>query len=121
MYDFVERVNLNSLNKKSIEAMALGGAFDLFEGLKRSQFFAENQKGESYLESLIRYGNRVKTENGTAQQSLFGEAEGFEIVRPAAPETNEWPKLEKLNKEKGELRSSGHHQLFNEINKNILI
>ncbi|MDX2415188.1 MAG: DNA polymerase III subunit alpha, partial [Bacteroidales bacterium] len=100
IYDFVERVNLNTLNKKSIEAMALGGAFDLFEGCSRAQYFAENQKGEPFIENLIRYGNRVNNENGTAQQSLFGEAEGFEIVRPAAPETPEWPKLEKLNKEK---------------------
>lgn len=100
VYDFVERVNLNTLNKKSIEAMALGGAFDLFEGTSRAQYFAENQKGESFIENLIRYGNRIKSESGTAQQSLFGEADGFEIVRPAAPETPEWPKLEKLNKEK---------------------
>jgi DNA polymerase-3 subunit alpha len=100
IYDFVERVNLNSLNKKSLEAMALGGAFDHFEGMKRAQFFAENEKGESFVETIIKYGNRVKIESGTSQQSLFGEAEGFEIVRPAAPEVNEWPKLEKLNKEK---------------------
>ncbi len=100
IYDFVERVNLNTLNKKSIEAMALGGAFDLFEGCSRAQYFAENQKGEPFIENLIRYGNRINNENGTAQQSLFGETEGFEIVRPAAPETPEWPKLEKLNKEK---------------------
>ena len=100
VYDFMERVNLNSLNKKSIEAMVLAGAFDLFEGIKRSQFFAENQKAESFIESLIKYGNRIKNESGTAQQSLFGETEGFEIVRPALPETPDWPKLEKLNKEK---------------------
>ena len=100
LYDFFERVNLNTLNKKSIEAMALAGAFDLFRDIKRSQFFAENMKGESFIESLIRYGNRVKNENGTAQQSLFGEAEGFEIVRPPLPETPEWPKLERLNREK---------------------
>lgn len=100
IYDFVERVNLNSLNKKSLEAMALSGAFDLFEGMNRAQFFAENEKGESFIEILIKYGNRVKNDSGTTQQSLFGEAEGFEIVRPPAPEVKEWPKLEKLNKEK---------------------
>ena len=101
MYDFVERVNLNSLNKKSIEAMALGRCIrSISKALNRSQFFAENQKGESFIESLIKYGNRLKNESGTAQQSLFGESEGFEIVRPALPETPEWPKLEKLNKEK---------------------
>lgn len=100
IYDFVERVNLNSLNKKNLEAMALGGAFDHFEGMNRAQFFAENDKGESFIETLIKYGNRVKNDSETTQQSLFGEAEGFEIVRPAAPEVKEWPKLEKLTREK---------------------
>ena len=100
IYDFAERVNLNALNKKSLEAMALAGAFDCFEGLKRSQFFSENQKGEIFLENLIRYGNRVSSEKGTGQQSLFGDSGGFEVVRPVPPEAADWPKLEKLNKEK---------------------
>ena len=100
IYDFVERVNLSSLNKKSMEAMALGGAFDRFDDLNRAQFFAENHKGISFIENLIKYGNRIKIEKGTAQQSLFGESDGFEVVRPAASGCAEWPKLEKLNKEK---------------------
>lgn len=100
IYDFAERVNLNSLNKKSLEAMAHAGAFDLFKGMNRARFFAENEKGESFIETMIKYGNRVKNDSGTTQQSLFGEAEGFEIVRPPAPEVKEWPKLEKLNREK---------------------
>ena len=31
IYDLVERVNLNSLNKKNLEAMAVAGAFDCFQ------------------------------------------------------------------------------------------
>jgi DNA polymerase-3 subunit alpha len=100
IYDMVERVNLNALNKKNMEAMALAGAFDRFEGLTRSQFFAENDKGESFIENLIKYGNRMSSEQQTTQQSLFGDDSGFEVVRPTPPETSEWPKLEKLNKEK---------------------
>lgn len=100
IYDFVERVNLNAINKKNMEAMAVAGAFDCFEGLSRSQFFAENAKGETFIENLIRYGNRVKSEQETTQQSLFGDDTGFEVVRPVPPESTEWPKLEKLNREK---------------------
>ncbi|TFH37904.1 MAG: DNA polymerase III subunit alpha, partial [Bacteroidia bacterium] len=100
IYDFVERVNLNALNKKNMEAMAVAGAFDCFEGLSRSRFFTENAKGESFIENLIRYGNRVKSEQETTQQSLFGDDSGFEVVRPVPPESPEWPKLEKLNREK---------------------
>jgi len=100
IYDFIERVNLNNLNKKSIEAMTLAGAFDCFKELNRAQYFAEDNKGQVFIESLMRYGNMLKNETSTAQQSLFGEADGFEIVKPTPPETPEWPKLEKLTREK---------------------
>lgn len=100
IFDFVERINLNSLNKKSIEAMALAGAFDCFPGLNRAQYFAEDSKGQVFIESLVRYGNMLKNEAGTAQQSLFGDDDGFEIVKPSPPEAPEWPKLEKLTREK---------------------
>jgi len=100
VFDFVERINLNALNKKSLEAMALAGAFDCFSELNRAQYFAEDNKGQAFIESLVRYGNMLKTESGTAQQSLFGDADGFEIVKPVPPDTPEWPKLEKLNREK---------------------
>ena len=100
IYDFIERINLNALNKKSIEAMALAGAFDRFTDLKRAQYFAEDSKGQVFIESLIRYGNMLKNENSSSQQSLFGDDDGFEIVKPSPPEAPEWPKLEKLNREK---------------------
>ncbi|MCF8223934.1 MAG: DNA polymerase III subunit alpha [Bacteroidales bacterium] len=100
VYDLVERVNLNALNKKSLEAMALAGALDCFSDLNRSQYFAEDNKGIPFLENLVRYGNMLKSENSTSQQSLFGDADGFEVVKPLPPEAPEWPKLEKLTREK---------------------
>ncbi len=100
IFDFVERINLNALNKKSLEAMALAGAFDCWNDLNRAQYFAEDKRGQAFIESLVRYGNMLKTESSTPQQSLFGDADGFEIVKPVPPDTPEWPKLEKLNREK---------------------
>ncbi|MEA1887961.1 MAG: DNA polymerase III subunit alpha [Bacteroidota bacterium] len=100
IFDFIERVNLNALNKKSIEAMALAGAFDCFKELNRAQYFAEDNRGQVFIESLVRYGNMLKTEVSTAQQSLFGDDDGFEVVKPIPPDTPEWPKLEKLTREK---------------------
>ncbi|MGM0464782.1 MAG: OB-fold nucleic acid binding domain-containing protein, partial [Bacteroidota bacterium] len=76
------------------------GAFDCFSGMNRSQFFEEDSKGQVFIESLVRYGNRLKNEISTAQQSLFGDTGGFEVVKPVPPDTPEWPKLEKLNREK---------------------
>ncbi len=100
LYNLVERVNLNALNKKNLEAMAVAGVFDGSTGMNRAQFFAPDTKGMSFIENLIRFGNNIKNMKSTHQQSLFGEAGGFDIVRPEPTSCPDWPKLEKLNREK---------------------
>ena len=100
IYDLVERVNLNSLNKKNLEAMAVAGAFDCFQSISRAQYFSLDTKGSSFIESLIRYGNNAKTVKNSNQQSLFGETGGFDMVKPEPSVCPDWPKLEKLNREK---------------------
>jgi len=100
IYDLVERVNLNSINKKTMEAMAVAGAFDCFTGITRSQYFALDTKGSSFIESLIRYGNNAKTIKMSSGQTLFGDSVGFDMIKPEPAECPDWPKLEKLNREK---------------------
>ncbi|HVN57627.1 MAG TPA: DNA polymerase III subunit alpha [Bacteroidales bacterium] len=100
IYDLAERVNLNSLNKKNLEAMAVAGAFDCFESVSREQYFSLDQKGSSFIESLIRYGNSIKNTKSSSQQSLFGEGTGFSVMKPLPSACPPWPKLEKLNREK---------------------
>ena len=101
VFDFVERVNLQTVNKKNIEGLAMAGAFDSF-GSKRSQFFASIAENEpSFIEKLIRYGHQIQLENNNAQQSLFGEAMSAQAVKtPDIPEVPEWPKIVLLEKEK---------------------
>jgi DNA polymerase III subunit alpha len=100
IYELAERVNLNALNKKNLEAMAVAGAFDCFADISRAQYFSLDTRGSSYIESLIRYGNNAKTIKSSNQQSLFGATGGFDMVKPEPSSCPEWPKLEKLNKEK---------------------
>ncbi len=100
IYDLVERANLNSLNKKNLEAMAVAGAFDCFSKITRAQYFSLDTKGSSFIESLIRYGNNSKIVKTSSQQSLFGETGGFDMIRPEPANCPDWPKLEKLNREK---------------------
>lgn len=101
IYDLVERVNLNALNKKNLEAMAVAGALDCFSDTTRAQYFALDTKGSSFIESLIRYGNNAKTIKQSSQNTLFGDSEtGFELFKPEPSPCQEWPKLEKLNREK---------------------
>ena len=100
IYDLVERVNLNSLNKKNLEAMAVAGALDCFENIIRAQYFALDTRGSSFIESLIRYGNNAKTIRQSSSQTLFGESGGFDLIKPEPSACPDWPKLEKLNREK---------------------
>jgi DNA polymerase-3 subunit alpha len=100
IYDLVERVNLNSLNKKNLEAMAVSGAFDCFNNITRAQYFALDTRGTSFIESLIRYGNNAKTIKLSSSNTLFGEAGGFDLIKPEPSVCPDWPKLEKLNREK---------------------
>lgn len=100
VFDFIERVNLTSCNKKTIESLALAGGFDEFTDIKREQFFAENSKGELVIETIIRYGNKFQSDNVMSRNSLFGDMESIEIAKPEIPHAIAWSPLEKLNKEK---------------------
>jgi len=100
IFNFVERVNLTACNKKNIEALCYAGALDTFHEIKREQFFATNAKGEAFLETLIRYGNKYQTDKSSAMFSLFGGSNTIEISTPEIPSTEAWSNIERLNKEK---------------------
>ena len=100
IYDFVERISFASLNRKALESLALSGAFDSF-GIRRENFFAENGKGEMFLDTLVRYGQTYQAEKASAQNSLFGGFGDVEISKPAVPKTDvRWSDIERLNKER---------------------
>ncbi|BEH00393.1 DNA polymerase III subunit alpha [Bacteroides sedimenti] len=100
IFDFVQRVNLNACNKKNIENLALAGGFDNFTEIKREQFFAANTKGETFLETLVRYGNKYQLDKAAAVNSLFGGDNVIEIATPEILPASRWSDLERLNKEK---------------------
>ena len=103
IYDFLERVNLQSCNKKTVEGLALSGAFDCFEGLYREQIVGANDKGESMLDVLMRYGNTYQQDKAQQQNSLFGDlGDGFgiDIHKPEMPKPPRMSAIEKLNIEK---------------------
>lgn len=101
IHDFVEKINLQSVNKKTIEALAMAGAFDNLGIDSRAQLFAPDPKGTVFIEQLIRYGSKVQQEKNNVQQSLFGDmASGFGIQKPELPKVDDWPATEKLNREK---------------------
>jgi len=99
IFDFIERVNLNIVNKRTIEALVYSGAMDSFEELKRHQYF--NDKGEPvYVDTLIRYATRYNADKEKNKMSLFGESINENIARPVIPEREPWSQLYQLNKER---------------------
>ena len=102
VFDFVERVNLQTVNKKNLEGLAMAGAFDSFGTIRRSQFFMGNDQNDvSFVEKLIRYGHQMQLDKQNTKQSLFGEMMSAQVVKtPDIPNVPEWPKIVLLEKEK---------------------
>lgn len=101
VFDLVERINLTSCNKKSLESLALAGAFDSFGTISREQFVMSNSHGESFLDALIRYGNRYQNDQAENTMSLFGGSDTVNIAQPEPPQDCiKWSDLERLNKER---------------------
>jgi DNA polymerase-3 subunit alpha len=100
VYDFAQRSNTRSVNRKSYENLVYGGAFDGF-GMNRAQFFAKTENGIlTGVERLIKYGNDYQNTQSSSQSSLFGGSVASYIPEPALPEAEEWPLIEKLKYEK---------------------
>ena len=100
IFDFAQRIPFSSVNRKAFESLALSGGFDGF-GIRREAFFATNSKGESFLDTLVRYGQTYQVEKQQATTSLFGAFDDVEIATPPIPKTDErWSDIERLNKER---------------------
>lgn len=100
IFDFVERINLSACNRKCMENLALSGAFDGLPGIKREDFFAKNNRDESFIEILMRYGNKYQLDKQAAVNSLFGGENMVEIAKPEIPQAEQWSDLERLEMER---------------------
>ena len=103
VYDLMERVNFAAVNRKCLENLAYAGAFDSISGFHRGKFFgadARDSSGVTFIEQLMRYGQRFQAEKDNAQQSLFGGDGHVDIQRPVLPACKDWSQLETLSKER---------------------
>jgi len=99
IYSVTKRVELRSVNKRTLENLALAGAFDSFEGEHRAMYFHEIKEGYTFLNKAIRYGNAYQ-ESLDAPPDLFGSVEGVELPEPPMPICDEWVRLDLLAREK---------------------
>ena len=103
IYDLMERVNFSAVNRKCFENLAYAGGFDSISGFHRGKFFgadARDNTGVTFIEQLMRYGQRFQAEKNNVQESLFGGGGHVDIQRPVLPACADWSQLETLAKER---------------------
>ncbi|MDF0693739.1 DNA polymerase III subunit alpha [Aquirufa ecclesiirivi] len=103
IFDFVSRINVRQVNKKSLESLAFAGAFDCFTEIPRSHYFYVDQENTTFIEKIVRYASRMAELKASATQSLFGElgaGTGNDIAKPRIPSAEAWSVMEQLKNEK---------------------
>ncbi len=102
VFDLIKRVNQRVVNKKSLESLAISGAFDFDTKLHRAQYF-HIQEGESVtgLEKIIRFGNIFQSQTANTSNTLFGDLPMMhDIPLPKIADCPTWSLTEVLDKEK---------------------
>ena len=100
VFDVAKRVDLRVANKKAFEGLVLAGGFDSFTNTHRAQYYVEDEKGQTFLEKAIRFGNKFQENQNSSQVSLFGGGSQEELPEPRIPEADTWGTMELLAKEK---------------------
>ncbi len=100
IFDMCRQLNLRTVNKKCLESLVYGGAMDAYDGVHRSQYFAPSGKFNTVIEHALKYGHTYQDQKHSMQNSLFGDMTDQFLEEPKIPDSPEWNKIEKLNKEK---------------------
>jgi DNA polymerase-3 subunit alpha len=90
LYDFAERIDAKSVNKRQLENLAKAGALDTMEPDRARAFAA--------CETIAAYAQRVAEERASSQASLFGAEEPS--ARPAFPKAPAWSAQDRLDAER---------------------
>ncbi len=99
VFDMAKRIDLRAVNKKAFESLAYAGGFDSFESTHRAQYFHADDNSTG-LEKAIRFGQRYKENESSAQASLFGSGGAAELPEPVLAPCPQWGLIEKLKYEK---------------------
>lgn len=101
LHDFVERVDSGQANRRVIEALIKGGAFDS-TGYPRRQLmhFVDRDNPENIIDAAVKR-QKDRAAGQTSLFDVFGDVEGsgFEVIVPE-PDGQEWDRHMKLSFEK---------------------
>jgi DNA polymerase-3 subunit alpha len=99
IFEMAERLESKYINKKSIENLALAGAFDGFKNLHRAMFFTVDGEGQTLTDKVIKYCNQ-KNNTNDLQASLFMGNDEVMVAEPKISVVEPWTALEQLAREK---------------------
>ena len=99
VFDFVERIDYKTVNKKTLENLVTAGGLDSF-GLERAQYFAMPDGHTTFLEQLVNYAQKKQQDSQKMQMTLFGGMDEYEVKKPTVPLCEPWSDMEKSRKEK---------------------
>ncbi|GGH27033.1 DNA polymerase III subunit alpha [Sphingobacterium alkalisoli] len=100
IFDFAKRIDLRAANKKAFESLAYGGGFDGFTDTHRAQYFFRDGDGSTGIEKAVKFGQRFKENEQSAQASLFGGGAAADLPEPILTPCPQWGLIEKLKYEK---------------------
>lgn len=101
VFNFIKRVNQRAVNKKSLEALVMSGAFDCFPELHRAQYFHKPETEQmTGLDKIVKFGQQVSAGGASAMGSLFGDEDMPDVEPPKIPNCDPWPLIMKLNNER---------------------
>ncbi len=97
LHDFVDRIDLRTVNRKAMDALIKGGAFDSTGYTRRQLVHFLNET--TMIEDAVKRQKDADIGQGTIFD-MFAEEEGSSAQDVPAPDGIEWPKREKLRWEK---------------------
>ncbi len=101
VFDFIQRINQRTVNKRTLENLILAGALDCFKDLHRAQYFyAPPTDPKTGLERLVAFGNQFQASTSMATNSLFGEMAMPDVKPPLIPLCEPWTLPDLLDREK---------------------
>ncbi|MFT4858855.1 MAG: DNA polymerase-3 subunit alpha [Algoriphagus sp.] len=102
IFEFAKRVSSKALNKKTMEALAMAGAFDCFPEHHRRQYLEAADGDLSLIEKASKYAQKIQQEEDSSQFSMFGggSSGGMAVPMPTIAPMEPFSQLQQLNIEK---------------------
>ncbi len=100
VFDFVKRVNLRAVSKKTMESLIYSGAFDCFEDMHRAQYFFQIPGDAVTIDKILKFGSIFQSQSQSSANTLFGDLQMPEVAPPKLANCAPWQLVEKLDFEK---------------------